>query len=82
MERAGKAHAPSRKRARQVGKTYIIEKFGKEYFEHFAILNFEQYPEYKGCFESLDPLKIINAILSIPFYLIEELPRLVQLATF
>jgi uncharacterized protein len=48
--------------ARQVGKTYIVEKFGKEYFEHFAILNFEQHPEYKGCFESLDPLKIINAI--------------------
>lgn len=48
--------------ARQVGKTYIIEKFGKEEFTYFANLNFEQYPEYKGFFTTLDPVKIINAI--------------------
>jgi predicted AAA+ superfamily ATPase len=48
--------------ARQVGKSYIIEKFGKEEFESYVMLNFEQHPEYQQCFESLDPIKIINAI--------------------
>lgn len=48
--------------ARQVGKSYIIEKFGKEAFEECAVLNFEQNPEYKSCFRSLEPVKIVNAI--------------------
>ncbi len=48
--------------ARQVGKTYVVEKFGKEEFESLVTLNFEQHPEYKICFESLEPLKIISAI--------------------
>ncbi|MBN2479123.1 MAG: ATP-binding protein [Parachlamydiales bacterium] len=48
--------------ARQVGKTYIIEKFGKEMFENCVTLNFERNPEYKECFKSLDPMKIISAI--------------------
>lgn len=48
--------------ARQVGKTYIIEKFGKEEFTYFANLNFEQFLEYKKCFTTLDPVKITNAI--------------------
>jgi hypothetical protein len=48
--------------ARQVGKTYIVEKFGKEAFESLVTLNFEQHPEYQACFKSLEPLKIINAI--------------------
>src|ERR1700730_12025338 len=48
--------------ARQVGKTYTVEKFGREKFTHCAVLNFEQNPEYKSCFKSLEPLKITNAI--------------------
>lgn len=48
--------------ARQVGKTYIIEKFGKEQFEHCVVLNFEQNPEYKTCFKSFDPVKIVASI--------------------
>ncbi len=48
--------------ARQVGKTYIIEKFGEEEFENCITLNFERNPEYKDCFKLLDPRKIINAI--------------------
>jgi hypothetical protein len=47
--------------ARQVGKSYIIEKFGEE-FEHYVIINFEQNPEYRNCFKTLEPQKIINAI--------------------
>jgi predicted AAA+ superfamily ATPase len=48
--------------ARQVGKSYIVEKFAKENFKNFIVLNFEQHPEYKQCFESLETEKIINAI--------------------
>lgn len=48
--------------ARQVGKSYIIEKLGKEEFESCVTLNFELHPEYQMCFETLEPLKIINAI--------------------
>lgn len=48
--------------ARQVGKTYTVQKFGKEEFEHCAVLNFEQNPEYKSCFNSLEPGKIVSSI--------------------
>lgn len=48
--------------ARQVGKTYIVEKFGKQHFEQYVLVNFEQHPEYKQCFDALDPVKIVNAI--------------------
>jgi len=48
--------------ARQVGKTYVVQKFGKEEFTYFVNLNFEQFPEYKKCFITLDPEKIINSI--------------------
>lgn len=57
--------------ARQVGKSFIVEKFGREHFKHCAILNFEQHPEYKGCFQTLDPIKIISAIELITGFTID-----------
>ncbi|MCH9611013.1 MAG: hypothetical protein S4CHLAM81_03250 [Chlamydiales bacterium] len=48
--------------ARQVGKSYIIEKFGKEHFDDQITINFEQYPEYKSGFTSLDPKKIVASL--------------------
>jgi hypothetical protein len=48
--------------ARQVGKSYSIEKFGKNEFEQFVVINFEQNPEFKKCFSSLEPMKIISNI--------------------
>jgi len=48
--------------ARQVGKSYIIEKFGKAQFEQFVAINFELEPSFIACFESLDPEKIIRCI--------------------
>ena len=48
--------------ARQVGKTYIVEKFGQKAFSTCLTLNFEQRPEWKECFTSLDPVKIKNAL--------------------
>ncbi len=44
--------------ARQVGKSFIVEKFGKENFESLIICNFELRPELMQCFENLDPVSI------------------------
>jgi len=50
------------KGARQVGKTWLVRKFGEE-FEEFIEINFERYPEYDEIFNrGLDPKKIISEI--------------------
>ncbi len=48
--------------ARQVGKSYTVECFGQVHFKNLVIINFEQRPECKKYFESLDPKVIINLI--------------------
>ena len=49
---------------RQVGKSYVVEKFGRTNFEDLQIINFELQPELKRCFEDLHP-KIILEKLNI-----------------
>lgn len=39
------------KGARQVGKTFIIEKFGKENYESYVYINFFENPNFKNVFE-------------------------------
>ena len=48
--------------ARQVGKTYLVEHFGKICFEKTVTINFELSPEYIACFDTLKPKEIINKI--------------------
>src|SRR3989338_8933084 len=48
--------------ARQVGKTYLVEYFGKICFEKTVAINFELSPEYIACFDTLKPKEIINKI--------------------
>ncbi len=48
--------------ARQVGKSYLVELFGNENFESLVIVNFDANPEYCACFETLDPIAIIQKI--------------------
>ncbi|MDD3375245.1 MAG: AAA family ATPase [Candidatus Omnitrophica bacterium] len=48
--------------ARQVGKSYIVEEFGKKAFKNVVIVNFEFKPELKQCFTTLDPIEIINKL--------------------
>ena len=48
--------------ARQVGKSFVIEKFGKENFTHIVTINFEFKPVLKDCFRDLDPKKIVRDI--------------------
>ncbi|MCE3237342.1 MAG: ATP-binding protein [Gammaproteobacteria bacterium] len=46
--------------ARQVGKTYLIKQFGKE-FKSFVLINLEKQPEAAALFnENLDPKKLIQ----------------------
>ena len=40
------------KGVRQVGKTWILKEFGKQYYENVAYFNFDEYSEYKQFFET------------------------------
>ena len=48
--------------ARQVGKSFTIEKFGKEHFSQTVTVNFELQPILKECFRNLDPKKIVREL--------------------
>ncbi len=48
--------------ARQVGKSYLIEEFGKKAFKNIVTVNFELRPELKQCFTTLDPFEIVNKL--------------------
>jgi hypothetical protein len=48
--------------ARQVGKSYSVIKFGENEFDNLVEVNFEQKPQYKTCFETLEPKKIIESL--------------------
>lgn len=48
--------------ARQVGKTYAIETFGKEAFDTVFTLNLEISTQYHACFESLEPKEILRSL--------------------
>ena len=49
--------------ARQIGKTYTIEKFSKENFEQYLYFNLEKNMEVRNIFEeSIDDEKVIRDI--------------------
>lgn len=49
--------------ARQVGKTYIIKEFGKEYYDNLIYVNFETNKEFSAQIEAnIDPQYIINKL--------------------
>lgn len=56
------------KGARQVGKTYIIDKFAQENYKNYIYINFIEKPSYKNIFEGdLDAETIIKQItVNIP----------------
>ena len=56
------------KGARQVGKTYSIDKFCREHYENYTYINFDETPEYREIFAgNLDVTTIIKQIsVSIP----------------
>jgi len=55
--------------ARQVGKTYLVEKFARENFKHYVKINPEQDSGLKSIFGSKTPQLIVNelsALFSVP----------------
>jgi predicted AAA+ superfamily ATPase len=48
--------------ARQVGKSYLVEKFGQAHFENILTINFELQPELIHCFTTLDPQEILASL--------------------
>jgi uncharacterized protein len=48
--------------ARQVGKTFIVETFGREEFNNCVTINFESSSLYEQCFETFDPRSIISQL--------------------
>ena len=45
--------------ARQVGKTWILEEFGREFEDGFLRINFDKQPEYHQFFETTKDVKRI-----------------------
>lgn len=53
------------KKARQVGKTWIMKEFGRQYYESYVYFNFDEEEELKSIFETnKNPYRIIE-LLSI-----------------
>lgn len=49
--------------ARQIGKTWAIESFGRECFEYTAVFNFDKQPEVQSVFQtSKDPERILREL--------------------
>jgi len=48
--------------ARQVGKSYVVEQFGRDHFENCMVINFELQPELISCFETLHPADILQKL--------------------
>ncbi len=53
------------KGARQIGKTYIIEQFGKENYKNYIYINFVENPRYKEIFEGALSAEEIYKKLSV-----------------
>lgn len=53
------------KGARQIGKTYIIEQFGKENYKNYIYINFVENPRYKEIFEGTLSAEEIYKKLSV-----------------
>jgi predicted AAA+ superfamily ATPase len=52
--------------ARQVGKTYIANEFGRNHYESYAYFNLEASVELQGVFEGdLEPRRIVKALSAI-----------------
>ena len=51
--------------ARQVGKTYLIDKLGQSSFKYYLKANPERNPELKSVFEQNNPQIIINELSAI-----------------
>lgn len=61
--------------ARQVGKTFIIDKFARENYESYIYINFELMPEYKKIFDGNLDIKTLITKLEVTFPDIKIVPQ-------
>lgn len=58
-----KEHLPLLLRgARQVGKSYLVEHFGRSHFENVVTMDFERRPDIGSCFQVREPHEIIKQL--------------------
>ena len=48
--------------ARQVGKTYLVEAFGRDHFDDYLVVDFERRPDVKRCFQTREPNEILRQL--------------------
>ncbi len=48
--------------ARQVGKTFLVEEFGRRCFDSFLTVNLEQKDVLHRLFDGMDPLRIVQEL--------------------
>lgn len=54
------------KGVRQVGKTWILKEFGRQYYENTVYFNFDEHMEYRQFFETTkDPARILQNLMLI-----------------
>lgn len=53
--------------ARQVGKTFIIDKFARDNYKNYIYINFELMPEYKSIFDGNLDIKTLIMKLEVTF---------------
>lgn len=51
--------------ARQVGKTFAVQKFAKEHYSHFLKINLEQQKNLHSLFDSLEPRQIVQELTAL-----------------
>ena len=51
------------KGARQIGKTWVMEEFGRKHFDHFAKFDFDRQPELKSLFQTTkEPSRLLKEL--------------------
>jgi uncharacterized protein len=61
--------------ARQIGKTFIVNQFGKNEYKNYIKINFEEDDNLREVFSILDPLRIIKQLsLYLNIYSDESVP--------
>lgn len=45
-----------------MGKSYLVEYFGKTYFDNLVVVDFERRPDLKRCFLTREPIEILKQI--------------------
>ena len=51
--------------ARQVGKTWLLNEFGRNEYKNVAVINFDQHPELQNAFQDYDPERLLRVFSAV-----------------